>query len=406
MTTPTTRSRLIGLDGPRGMACLCVMSVHVIGFFAPKQMEAGRLNYLAEAIVFFFALSGFLIYLPFVRAYAAGQPMPGLRRYSSQRIRRVYPGYVVIFLVANLVLAAVYVGSATTTAVAGTDDGSGRITSPGRLLAHLTLVQNLSADELQTGIAPSWSLTTELSFYILLPVLVWLFLRGRPGRAPRLGIALLPAIAMAVIGVVGKIVTAQLQTQRPPMSVYDAEFGPNAIAVLSRSIVVIADNFAYGMVAVVLFVWMERGGLRRITARKLWLVCAPGWVFFLFVSLVLSNLGSRFTGTALAIASGLFLVLVTEPSARGRNAWLGRLVDVVPLRFIGKISLSVYLWHYPVILLVARHDLAGSDTTGGMLVSLALVSAVTIALSMLTYHFVEAPAMRGGRATARTVTAA
>lgn len=401
MTTPTTRARLIGLDGPRGMACLCVMFVHVIAFFAPHQMEVGRLNYLAEAIVFFFALSGFLIYLPFVRAYDAGAPMPSLRRYSSQRLRRVYPGYIVIFLVANFVMAAVYVNNAATTAVAGTDDGAGRITSIGRVLAHLTLVQNLSADDLQTGIAPSWSLTTELSFYLLLPVLVWLFLRQLIDRAPRLWVAMLPAASMAVIGIAGKILTAHLQTQRPAMSVYDAEFGPNAIAVLARSIVVLADNFAYGMVAVVLFVWMERGGLRRITARKLWLVCVPGWLFFLFASLVLSNLGSRFTGTALAIASGLFLVLVTEPSARGRDAWLGRLVDFAPLRFIGKISLSVYLWHYPVILLVARHDRAGSDTPLGMLGSLALVSSITIALSMVTYYLVEAPAMRGGRTTER-----
>lgn len=392
MSAPT---RLVGLDGPRGIACLCVLAVHVFAFFAPLQLDRFHLTYLSEAIVYFFAMSGFLIYLPFVRAYAAGRPRPSLRRYASQRLRRVYPGYVVIFLLANFALAAVYVTNAAVVADAGSDTGSGRITSVGHVVAQLTLVQNFSPDGLQTGIAPSWSLTTELCFYLVLPLLAVLCLRSRPGRSPRLWVAMLPPLVLAVAGIVGKAITASLQSSRPDMSVAIAEFGPNGIAVLSRSLVVLADNFAYGMAAVVLFVWMERGGLLRLTPRRLWLVGAPVWLASVAIALVLTTVGSRFAGTALAIAAGAFLVVVTAPAARGRTSRFADLADLRPLRFVGKISLSVYLWHYPVILLVARHGLAGPDSPVGMLGSFALVVGITGVLSCVTYYLVEAPAMRG-----------
>jgi peptidoglycan/LPS O-acetylase OafA/YrhL len=390
----TDRTRLVGLDGPRGIACLCVLAVHTIAFFAPLQLDRFHLTYLSEAIVYFFAMSGFLIYLPYVRAYAAGKPRPSLRRYTSQRLRRVYPGYVVIFLLANLVLAAVYLHNSTDVSRAGTDAGTGRITSVPEIVAHLTLVQNFSPNALQTGIAPSWSLTTELCFYVVLPLLAIAFLRSGRVAEPRMWRALLPAVALAVLGVVGKIVTAALQAGRPDMSVADADFGSNGIAVLARSLFVLADNFAYGMVAVVLFVWMERGGLRRLTARRLWLVGAPLWFFSIAVALVLTSTGSRFAGTALAVAAGIFLLVVTEPAARGRESGFARLADLRPLRFVGKISLSVYLWHYPVILLVARHGWAGSDSAAGMVSTVVLVLAVTTALSCVTFYLVEAPAMR------------
>ena len=192
------------------------------------------------------------------------------------------------------------------------------------ILAHLTLVQNFSPDGLQTGIAPSWSLTTELCFYVVLPLLAVAFLGSGRVAEPRLWRALMPALALAVLGVVGKIVTAALQAARPDMSVVDADFGSNGIAVLARSLFVLADNFAYGMVAVVLFVWMERGGLRRLTARRLWLVGAPAWFFSFAVALALTSTGSRFAGTAFAIAAGIFLLVVTEPAARGRESGFAR----------------------------------------------------------------------------------
>ena len=58
------------------------------------------------------------------------------------------------------------------------------MTEPGPLLLNLSLLHTFVPEHLQTGINPSWSLTTELTFYALLPVLaVWLV--GRSSRRLR-----------------------------------------------------------------------------------------------------------------------------------------------------------------------------------------------------------------------------
>ena len=75
------------------------------------------------------------------------------------------------------------------------------MTDPRAIALNLSLLQTFFPDHLQTGINPSWSLTTELTFYALLPVLaVWLVGRSKP----RLAMALLPAAVLGVAGLAGR----------------------------------------------------------------------------------------------------------------------------------------------------------------------------------------------------------
>lgn len=391
------RSRLIGLDGTRGFACLCVLAVHTIGQFAPSYIESWRLWILSQAIVFFFALSGFLIFLPFVRRYAAEGELPSIRHYAAQRVRRVYPAYVVTFLVADA-LAAVFVTNAVETGRPPSDTGSGRITDPLRLVEHLTLVQNLIPAELQTGNNPSWSLTTELTFYLALPVLAMAMfaVRARGPRA-RLLVALVPGLVMLAVGIIGKLWARSLQSGNPHLTSATAEFGSNGVSVLSRSLLGLADNFAFGMLAAVLFVWLERGHLGRLSPAVVRVVCPVVWAASLLWAVHLDASGSRFIGTFIALSAGAYLLFVVEPAARGRVSRVGALVDIWPLYFVGQISLSVYLWHFPVILVVSRLGWGGADSILGGAWSLLLVGTVSILLGALTYRVVEIPGQRLGK---------
>jgi peptidoglycan/LPS O-acetylase OafA/YrhL len=392
------RSRLVGLDGTRGFACLCVLAVHTIGQFAPSYVQSWRLWILSQAIVFFFALSGFLIFLPFVRRYAAEGHLPSIRHFAGQRIRRVYPAYVVTFLIANFVFAAVFLTNAVETGRPPTDAGSGRITDPLRLLEHLTLVQNFIPSELQTGNNPSWSLTTELTFYLVLPLLALAMFSVRAhGHRARMLVALVPGVLMLVVGIAGKLWARSLQSAQPHLTSETAEFGSNGVSVLSRSLLGLADNFAFGMIAAVLFVWMERGHLGRLSPTVVRIVCPIVWAASLLWAVHLDADGSRFIGTFIALSAGAYLLFVVEPAARGRISKVGALVDIKPLYFIGQISLSIYLWHFPVILVVSRLGWGGSDSIIGGLWSLLLVGGVSIALGALTYRLVEVPGMRLGR---------
>ena len=121
------RVRLSGLDGVRGMLAVAILVAHTSALLTPETADRLHLSLLAQSVIAFFALSGFLIFLPFCRAIVNGRDLPDLRTYAVHRLYRVYPAYLVIFLVANFVLAAVFVENAYTAETVRSDAGTGRL---------------------------------------------------------------------------------------------------------------------------------------------------------------------------------------------------------------------------------------------------------------------------------------
>lgn len=393
------RHYLGGLDGLRGLACLAVLTAHCWAHFAPDTTPSGAAQLLSQGLVVFFAMSGLLIYLPFVRDIAAGERRVDVRWYARRRIARVYPAYLVIFLITNFIFQASYVTNAVDSATPGTDQGSGMLTQSGPLLLNLGLLQTFFPHTIQTGINPAWSLTTELCFYIALPLLaipLVAYARRVPGRT--LAIALIPPGVLVVAGLAGRAWAEHLYRGRPDLGAFSAEFGANGVAVLSRSLLALADNFGLGMVVAVVFVWMERDRLPAWTHRR---VIVWGGVVIAIgggLGLVVHDSHPWFLGTFIALASAALLLLIVEPTARGTDSALVRLAGLRPLVFVGEISLSVYLWHYPLILLASRWNLVGDDSALAMAWAPLLIGAASIALGTLTFRFVERPAMTGRRA--------
>jgi peptidoglycan/LPS O-acetylase OafA/YrhL len=405
MSETPAKARLAGLDGLRGLACMCVVTVHVAGLLAPTTATSLHLAVLGQGVTYFFVMSGFLIFLPFCRAVLGDGPLPSVRDYASHRVRRIYPAYLVIFVVADFVLAATYQTNAVDVGRARSDVGTGRITDPLRILEHVTLVQNLFPSQIQTGINTSWSLTTELGFYLLVPpmafAMVALARRRRPGSQPGIVHAMIPVAVLLAIGLGTKAWVAHLGHGRPDLSFEQLQFGRNGIAVLARTTFGHADGFAWGMAVAVLYVAMQNGRLPRWTGTRLW-VCAlavavPAGVLMLYCV----STHSVFDGASFALASAAIMLAMVEPPARGRPSTVARWCDTEPLKHLGTISLSVYLWHYPVLVVLIRAGWFGPDSAIGLLESFLLVSAVTVALSEITYRFVEYPALRRGRRTSR-----
>ena len=198
---PRTR-RLAGLEGPRGVGFLSVVLVHVAVHFSPGVLAATRIDFLGQALTFFFALSGFLLYMPYVRALGQGREMPKVTDYLRHRLLRIFPAYLAIFLFANFVLRAVYVENPLNVGWANSSEATGVITRPLELIANLTLTQTLFPGTLQTGINPSWSLTTEWGFYLAVPIIgAALFLFAKRIRRPLLA-CLWPVLVLILLGVV------------------------------------------------------------------------------------------------------------------------------------------------------------------------------------------------------------
>jgi peptidoglycan/LPS O-acetylase OafA/YrhL len=388
-----------GLDGLRGAAGLAVLITHCIVHFGPTSAPTGVPQVLSQGLTVFFVMSGMLIYTPFVRDIARGERRLSIGHYANRRILRIFPVYLVIFVICDFGFRAVYLSNAVVDSVPATDVGTGMMTDPGPLLLNLSLLQTFVPDYLQTGINPSWSLTTELTFYALLPVMaVWLV--GRSSR--RLALALIPPAVLGIVGLAGRAFAEHLYAQTSGLTVFEAEFGPSGVAVLSRSLLAIGDTFALGMVVAVLFVWTERGELLGWSARGAVIV---GWTLVVSGAVggvLIRDFHPWFLGTFTSIAAAGLILLMVDPGARGKSSALVRMASWRPLEYVGEISLSVYLWHFPIIILVSRTGLFDHDSPATLVGSTVVVALASIALGSITFAWVERPAMTGQWPLARS----
>jgi len=176
-----SRGRVAALTGIRAVAALLVMLTHAA--YTTGKYTHGYVGLIYSrmeiGVPIFFVLSGFLLFAPWVRAAADGDPPPSVRRYAWHRVRRIMPAYVVTVLAAYLLYHF---------RTAGPNPGHTWI----GLFRNLTLTQIYTDDYLYSylhqGLTQMWSLAVEAAFYVALPFLAYLLLvvvcrrQWHPGR--------------------------------------------------------------------------------------------------------------------------------------------------------------------------------------------------------------------------------
>jgi peptidoglycan/LPS O-acetylase OafA/YrhL len=391
------RVRIIGLDGVRGLLCLCIAVTHVTTHYSPKTAATWQTSLFGFSLVYFFVLSGFLLFLPYVRNLVeertAGK-MPDVKDYVVHRLARIIPVYLVIFLIVNFVLRVAYVQNPAVQPV-GTDAGTGMITDPGELIANLFLVQTYFPAYIQTGINPSWSLTLEYAFYASLPLLGFLLfkLRKRSTRNPFLLAALAPLILL-VIGLVGRALTPVVFSFSGTTDFMLLNWGPNWAAVFTKSFLTNADNFALGMFAAIVFVALEHRALSERISRRVRMICALAILPVFLVSGVLLVVANQFATAGVSVVAALMILVIVAPLGRGEKTKLAVWLDARPIRYVGEVSLSAYLWHFPLLLLLGRIGWMAGDDLPGMLRNIVVLLSVTILAATVTYYGIEKPGMK------------
>lgn len=378
-------SRIAGVDGFRAVAVLAVLVYHNWLYTAPQPEDLGYLSrfvlpHLPVGVTLFFVLSGFLLYRPFVARALTGRTPPTLRHYLRNRALRIFPAYWVILLATGVILPANIVRISTT------EVELGRL-EPTVLLRNAGLVQNYFAGSMDTGIPPAWSLAVEWIFYLVLPFLGMLAIlvaaRTVGGRG-RTVATLVPPVLLFLTG----IVTPWIRDNLEPGTMQNA---------LGRSFLNHGDLFAFGMVLAIVMASIEHGGLR---IPRWWRVPAFGLVAAL--TLVAMLLADReliyiyrgavpyelLTGTA----AMLLLALVVLPSADGSFSILTRILDSRAFVALGLISYSLFLWHEPLQRLAFEQGLTLPGVSG-FWANLVILGVVAAALSVLTYRFIEQPAL-------------
>lgn len=364
------------LDGVRALAATAVL-LHHVAFWTGDYTDdpVGRvLARLDVGVPIFFVLSGFLLYRPFAVRRFAGAPTGDVRRYTRRRLLRIFPAYWVALTIVAFVLRAP------------------PFADPHSIVAHYLLLQIYDPNQVVFGpIDQAWSLATEVSFYVFLPVWAWLLARRdrEPGSQLRAETWSLLALWGGCIALNLAVIAAGVSGPR---------FGQLGTWLPFR-----VHEFVLGMALAVASAWLrhrsialpERWSGTRLTLAS-WAVAA---VLFWAVSTQMgfpSTLEfSPMQALALRVVYsfiGLFFVL---PIVLGRqDRGLAQTLLANPLAvWLGLVSYGVYIWHkaiqYKYLEWTGQEDLNASFT--GMLVFTVALSLVAAAAS---WYLVERPLMR------------
>lgn len=343
------------IQGLRALAILFVVAYHS----GLPHVSGGFVG-----VDLFFVLSGFLITQLMLREIAATGTV-SLRRFWARRARRIIPASVLVLVVTMLAVRELI--SPVERKAIGTDVlWSALFSGNWRFAQQHT--DYLASDRNPSPVLHYWSLGVEEQFYFIWPLLlvvlaaIWrLSRRSRPVYFLAFGAAFVAVIVVSLAYCIHTTATDQPY----------AFFGTPARAWQ------LAAGALTALAVPVILRWRGR------TRATLGVV---GLTLFGLSVYVLEESGSADIPypSWLALAPTLAGVLLIV-SGTGPYSWLNRMLSIRPLTYVGDLSYSLYLWHWPVLII----GLEALDVRTP-LVRLGLV-ALAVALSVASYHLVENP---------------
>jgi peptidoglycan/LPS O-acetylase OafA/YrhL len=351
------------IQGLRAIAVAMVVVYHLY----PSALPGGF-----AGVDVFFVISGYLITGHLWRGYARTGKV-GLADFWGRRARRLVPAAV-------LVLTVTWVVSRIVQPATQLADTARQIAASALYFQNWQLsadaVSYLKSNDAASPVQHFWSLSVEEQFYLVWPLLFLVagFLaavlgarRADEGREAR------RAMRAQARGVVVGVLTAALVIASLAYSVYETNANPSAAYFVTTT-----RMWELGI-----------GGLLAIApARLTGALARQGWLGWLGLAAVVASAFLLTGSMAFPGALALFPVLgatalIAGGSAEGRyGPW--RLTSARLMVFIGGISYSLYLWHYPIINLYT--DWRGRAP--GLLAGPVLLAAA-ILLAWLTKTFVE-----------------
>jgi peptidoglycan/LPS O-acetylase OafA/YrhL len=352
-----------------------VIGVHVsfVSGFTTRSALGNYTSRLEIGVSVFFVISGFLLYRPFAKAHFEGsRPLP-MRSFWARRLRRIIPAYWVAFLVITYVLH-------------GDTIRHGWGSAP----IYLGFAQIYFPNHAVKGISQAWSLCTEMSFYLALPLWAAGIAKKRRAahaqlRAELAGLAILVAISFGYRTWVLQWHTQLASTMPSWLPGY-------------------ADLFALGMLLAVVSAYLSSADRRP---AWLWHPALPwaSWALAGVAFVAVSNLGlpvKPVTASAVGLSLerqtlyGLFAFFMVLPAVFGpQDQGLGRrLLRARPVALIGVVSYGIYLWHEAAINLFLRWSKDPLFTIPWLDLFTA-VTAMAIFAGTASYVLVERPILDG-----------
>lgn len=353
------RRYITGLDGIRAIAVIMVLAYHL-------KLALFKSGFLGVTV--FFVLSGYLI-TGILISEVEEEGTIDLKNFWLRRIRRLVPAVmsmaVVIIFVSAVVNRIIF--------TKGCKDFLASVLGFNNWWQIFNKVSYFEAAGVPSPFTHCWSLAIETQFYLIYPLIllgIYKLAKSRgEGRAKRgllfAGVTLL----LALISVILMIVL--FDPQQDASRVY---YG--------------TDTRAFSLLfgALLAILWEYRMVPRKLSASVNMVLGSLSFAVLLVMTIAIngsSNFwyrGGQFIGTILTV-----LVIYT---VSGRKTWLIRFLSNPVLKWIGDRSYSIYLWHYPIILLISKGIKASWWIT---LIEIVL----SVVLAELSYRFIETPIRHG-----------
>lgn len=351
------RRYMPGLDGLRAIAVLAVIFYH-LGF---PWADGGLLG-----VSIFFVLSGYLITDILLAEWEAWESI-SLKVFWLRRARRLLPA--LFFTLTVLFLWLLFFRPAMLVSFKG--DALAAILYVSNwwyIFHHLSYFQSYANPSLLTHF---WSLAVEEQFYVIWPLFVLYALRHPKVRR------FLFAITIVGAGLSAALMAVLYQPEADPSRIY---YG--------------TDTRAFSiLIGAALAMVLPSKKLTCVLSRGTRILLEVAGTLALIVILSMLVFTNEYDGFiyqggmfGLSVATAVVIAAAAHPST-----WFGKVLGILPLRWLGIRSYGMYLWQYPIIILSLNNFDAGIPRLARFIVEMVLI----IAVSALSFELVESPFRSG-----------
>ena len=348
------------IEGLRGIAVSLVVLFHA-GLLSKSatQISGGFIG-----VDLFFVVSGFLITGLLIRERERNGKI-SLSRFYARRVRRILPAAVVVLLV-TLVAANSLITLVDRPSVM--QDGASAALSIANIRFAMTTDYFNPVN--YSPFLHFWSLGVEEQFYLVWPALMAIV----AWKAPRLG----AAVALTIVVVVSFVASLMITDSSASTAFYML---PTRAWQLG----------AGGLVAVAAGSMDRLPRAIRATAGQL--LAFAGWgalAALITAAFAIDSVATPYPGMAAIVPTIAGVLLIVSGQERTGP---GLLLRLAPVRFLGKISYSLYLWHWPILILGGIWLVGPLDT---MSTPQALgLAALAVPVSAASWLLIEEPFRRG-----------